>query len=81
MSAAPLYGSDDPRQLQIIRNQSGDLTSYRQEIAPADLERSRRVASTPRYCSSCKGPWGRELRGGPLVHHALNCAIVPGSVR
>ena len=44
--------------------------------APRDLERSRRVRSTGRYCDECGGPWGRELRGGPVVHHFHGCAVV-----
>lgn len=53
------------------------VSSNRQLSAPADLERSRRRASTPRQCHGCGGPWGRELRGGPLVHHTFDCTSVP----
>ena len=53
------------------------VSSNRQLSAPADLERSRRVGSTPRQCGGCGGPWIKELRGGPIVRHAKACPVVP----
>ena len=53
------------------------VSSNRQLSAPADLERSRRRASTPRFCQACGGPWVKEIRGGPVVQHTHDCSAVP----
>ncbi len=56
---------------------AGQASSNRRLAAPVDLERSRRVVSTPRQCPYCWGPWVRELPGGPVVRHTPDCAILP----
>jgi hypothetical protein len=48
----------------------------RQPVAPLNLTLSRTRSRTPRYCTHCGGPWGKELRGGPVVHHTLRCSVV-----
>jgi hypothetical protein len=53
--AEPAIDVDDARLRQTIRNQSGTLTSYRQEIAPADLTRSRRAPARP-LCDDFRCP-------------------------
>lgn len=66
---------DDPDRLRTIRNQSGTLSSNRQEIAPANLERSRKHGVMVMSCQECGGRVLREDRGGPVVLHTHGCSV------
>lgn len=76
---SPAISVDDPERLRRSPKQymSGQFSSSRQQVAPVDFTLSRRRAATPRYCLTCRGPWVREIRGGPVVRHALDCVSVP----
>lgn len=53
------------------------VSSNRQLGAPANLYRSQKHGSRPRFCGGCGGPWIAEIRGGPIVRHTFDCGFLP----
>lgn len=70
------HAGRDPETL--VQHVAGTPSSWRYEIAPVDLIRSRKHGvMSMRPCVECGGAVIREDRGGPVLMHREHCSIPP----